>query len=445
MDKSNTFKKALRKFIRYGPSNVELGEANDRIFFVMCEYLLAEPRKSPRFLPTRNQRIIFIAVRHFGLFGLLICYLIMISRSSRMHINCVGTSAIFDIRGMHISSRNEILGERHEIALKRRHFPSRRILREIWSAHRRYQQLSKVSKCNKSISESATLNEMYLYWLLIYYVYRSIIQNNANVLKSKISRAVTSFHPTPEINGCLSMLSDLGIPLIAYISHKIITNDLYLYSLSFFDKVVVKHGSSMQLLTERLKTAVLLEERSPRPIRSPLDKEQLTVAVFLSSFYTLNDVEVERFVTHGLVPSLLEFQNRWRPLSIRIFCHPNDARPEGPLLQFGFDTVTSRVRPADSVEEFSVVLAGNTTAIEEALAAGVPVIYCGNLDSFEYDLLGYVSDGIVFDGTNKLPHEEELVKFYTEKQTMMRLQHFLHGCKVYPSIRFIDIFCPGST
>jgi hypothetical protein len=90
------------------------------------------------------------------------------------------------------------------------------------------------------------------------------------------------------------------------------------------------------------------------------------------------------------------------------------------------------------LKDCRVVLAGNTTAIEEVLTAQIPVIYSGKLDYFDYDLMGYVSDGIVLDGTENLPSEEDVARFYSEEKTLINLQRFFHGSVVHPSVRLVD-------
>jgi hypothetical protein len=413
-------------------------EKNDRVFFVMCEYLLSSPQKTPKFTPGFNQQVIYLIARYFGLSGLLVGYVLMISRRSHMSISCFKKTLIFDLDHGHLLQRDEIRKETRRVAIRRQHFPSWQIIKEISTAYRVYRRFKKSPKSDISVSKLATLNDMYLFWLVNFYVYRSIILSNARLIKSEVCCAAASFHPTPEINGCLSMVSDLDIPLIAYISHKVLDWDIYSYSLQFFERVVVKNGRSIDLLVETLNTAVLLEESGQYPTPLLRHKEEPIAAIFLSSFYMLSDIELDIFLTHNFIPCLIDFQNLWKPHKINVYCHPNDLRPQKALEYFDFNVILDEIQVSYRLKDCRVVLAGNTTAIEEVLTAQIPVIYSGKLDYFDYDLMGYVSDGIVLDGTENLPSEEDVARFYSEEKTLINLQRFFHGSVVHPSVRLVD-------
>ncbi len=55
----------------------------------------------------------------------------------------------------------------------------------------------------------------------------------------------------------------------------------------------------------------------------------------------------------------------------------------------------------DYFEKLDIVFALNTIAVIDALLHGVPVIYVGGLDPYDYDLQGYVRDGIAYPFSEK--------------------------------------------
>lgn len=64
----------------------------------------------------------------------------------------------------------------------------------------------------------------------------------------------------------------------------------------------------------------------------------------------------------------------------------------------------------DSVE---MVFALNTNAIIDALLHGVPVVYVGYLDNLDYDLQGFVRDGIVLPFDDGFSYPDSIIAFYS--------------------------------
>lgn len=63
-------------------------------------------------------------------------------------------------------------------------------------------------------------------------------------------------------------------------------------------------------------------------------------------------------------------------------------------------------------EKLDIVFALNTNAVIDALLHGVPVIYVGGLDPYDYDLQGYVKDGIAYPFSEKEPAFKSADLFY---------------------------------
>ena len=63
-------------------------------------------------------------------------------------------------------------------------------------------------------------------------------------------------------------------------------------------------------------------------------------------------------------------------------------------------------------EKLDIVFALNTNAVIDALLHGVPVIYVGGLDPYDYDLQGYVKDGIAYPFSEKEPAFKSANLFY---------------------------------
>jgi hypothetical protein len=69
------------------------------------------------------------------------------------------------------------------------------------------------------------------------------------------------------------------------------------------------------------------------------------------------------------------------------------------------------------LQNFDAVICGNTSVIGEAVGSNVVAIYCSKLDTYSYDLCGYVGMGLVPDATNLLPSWEEVEAFFGRRET----------------------------
>jgi hypothetical protein len=419
-------------------------KTSDEAFFALCEYFLSDPQTSAQYHRTFTEKLIYNTVRHLGWGGLLLAYAALVVRDSAVFLSCFKHVVILDIHAKLILRRDDIRADCRSMPIRRRHFPSRQIIKEMASAHRRYIGLRRRAERNADGAAPDTLmlaasNEMYPIWLLHFYVHRSIILANAETIRSAIRTALTLEEFTPLIAGYLSAFSDLQIPLILYLPGKLAQPELTLQAWPLFSKVVVKNGGSADFLRASGKEDVLMEESAFSSQDTPHYKGgDLVGAVYLASFYTLNDAELIEFLTHSAIPYLRRFQEIWQPLNIRVFCHPNDGRARSTLEQAGFHVAKNEPQSGNRMEGLDLVLSGNTSVIDEALAADVPVIYCGKLDNYSYDLIGYVKEGLVFDATHACPTRSIVEDFFAQPQTRTSLQRYRRGSGLHRSVRLID-------
>jgi hypothetical protein len=69
----------------------------------------------------------------------------------------------------------------------------------------------------------------------------------------------------------------------------------------------------------------------------------------------------------------------------------------------------------DYLNSVDVVFALNTNASLEALLHGVPIVYKGNLDGLQYDLQGFVRDGIILPYAEDFQYPDSLTSFYSSE------------------------------
>lgn len=417
---------------------------SDEAFFALCEYSLSQPESSARYLRTLADKLIYLAVRYMGWIGLVLAYMLLIGRASALSLSRVRHVAVLDIRAKLILRRDEINSQCQSFPIRRRHLPSSRILREMAAAHRRYLNLRRNNPANMSeglpaeIPLRAATNEMYLFWLAHFYVHRSIILANAGLIKSTIRTVLTIEEFTPQIAGYLSALSDLQLPLILYLPAKLAEPKLTLQALPLFSKVIVKNGAAADFLRAHGRQDVLLEESAPCRQETAPDSPSVIAAVFLASFYTLTEVELNEFVFRSTIPYLRRFQELWKPATLRLFCHPNDSRARSILEGAGFEVEATEAQGVSRLANVDVVLSGNSSVIDEAIQAGVPVIYCGKLDSYSYDLMGYVKAGLVFDGTQTCPTQAVVEEHFRHPQTRATLHRYCRGSGSHRVVRLYD-------
>jgi hypothetical protein len=423
---------------------VEAQKTSDDAFFALCEYFLADPQSSARYHRTLSEKLIYLIVRYLGRIGLLLAYAVLVVRDSAVFLSCFKHVAVLDIHAKMILRREDIRAESRSVAIRRRHRPSRQIFREMATAYRRYIHLRRTTASPASdtsvaaTSARAASNEMYLVWLLHFYVHRSIILANAETVKATIRTVLTLEEFTPLIAGYLSAFSDLDIPLVLYLPGKLAQPRLTVQALPLFRKVIVKSGDAADFLHAGGKEDVLLEESGFPDRGTPPRKDRSVAAVFLASFYTLSDTELTQFLSRSAIPYLRRFQQMWQPLDVRVFCHPNDARARIPLEKAGFEVSAAEPQAGDRMASLDIVLSGNTSVIDEAIAAGLPVIYCGNLDKYSYDLMGFVKEGLVLDGTHVCPPRALVEDFFRRPQTRARLQRYRQGSGSHRVVRLVD-------
>ena len=70
----------------------------------------------------------------------------------------------------------------------------------------------------------------------------------------------------------------------------------------------------------------------------------------------------------------------------------------------------------DYLDGIDIVFALNTNAIIDSLLHGVPVVYVGNLDVLDYDLHGFVKDGLVLPFVDSFRFPESVINFYSSNE-----------------------------
>ena len=446
-----TFETAMP--IKFCSNRYQYKSAQD--FFELCEFYLAEPETRTASLPTLLNRMSFFIIRFFCSWGLVLSYILMVIRNGNMNIAIFRNTLIMDIKANLVLSQTEISGECKSLSLRRRHFPSMRIIREIIAASSKYKfllnslELKHTFEANdfagKEITLQAITNPAYLYWMLQFYFYRSVGLANSSRIKSKVKAVLTIDEFTPSIVGYLSVLSELRIPIFLYLPIKSRYPKILLKIIPLIVLVLAKNGRDADFFKTEGFVATYFEKPKIFPnrlLRIPILRPR--VGVFLASLYLLQDNEIGEFVISSIIPIINEVHSQWHPSHLTVYCHPNDCRAMYKLTNYGVSIGSFGDKREDRMSGFDISVCGNTSVVEEAINYGIPVVYCSNLDTYRHDLIGYVKDGVVIDASLGIPSLRTITDFYDESSTVARMTIYREGTLAHPKKSLLELLASAS-
>ncbi|MEI7695614.1 MAG: hypothetical protein WCI64_08235 [Chlorobium sp.] len=432
---------------------------SDQRLFGFCEFYLADNEIiTPNIILSQQDILINSFLRFGGLPSLIFLYIFLVLRRTNIYLPVYKNIAILDIKSGYILRKSEIAKERENIVLQRFHFPRIKIIKELINSYLRYKNIiskndftqstdpdyNKITKENCTeiymISKCASQNRLYLLWLLNFYLHRSVCLANSDLILSKIQKVITIDEYVPQIAGYISAFIDIGLPLNLYLPKKITKQRLTLYSLSIFNKVILANGEDADLIRSSYNGLMYLEKIVNHSMKLNLQVPP-RVGIFLSSYYNLCVADLIDHISLFLVPFIHSIQIAWKADSVIVHCHPNDLTPEKILKEHNTSCCNEVVDQDLRMNNYDLVVVGNSSVTEEALRRGVPVVYLGSIDKWKYDLYGYVKCGIVIDATQSLPTLDEISEFYENSITKKILFEFNNGTKAHIKYDFIDIIC----
>ncbi len=425
-----------------------MNQATDQKFLAFSEYYLGEPEVAHAILPPK-QRVMYAILFCLGDLGAVLLYAALALRKQAVELPVFRRTLLLDISARFIVGRDEIAPEIRTIKLQRRHLPSLEVARELVAARRALFKRNRIfgprtlgntwnvtppGTCVPQ-DEHATLppsdgfksRSQYEIWTLFFYLHRSILLANADRLRSEIADVVTVEEYTPQIGGRLSALADLGFRLSLYLPVTPAIPTLTRESLPLYSRVITENGADADMIRAASSLPVYLVGKSSHGFELPEANGVPRVGLFLSSYYTTTSDELPRLLGTNVYPVLEKLRKAWGLDELALQCHPNDSRPymllvaNSPLKYRPLRAGPQRMRDLD------IVVCGNSSVIEEALHAGVSVLYIGNLDTYRQDLGGYVRRGLVFDATHTVPSLQALRDFYVDQKTLNRVRKFRFG------------------
>ena len=433
----------------------------DQRFFSLSEYYLSDIEFFAAYVLTKREKLINRVIHSAGVTGFIVAYVIMVMRKTTVNLPIFRDVAILDIKGNLVLRKQVIAAEHRNLPMQRRHLPSPRILRELIKAYARYRErvhgyriesgressipdgpTTFIISCAKMkhLSRCPTSNRLYLFWLLHFYIHRSIIFANSQEILTNIKSVVTIEEYTPQIAGYLSALSDLGLPLTLYSPLKLAFPEITLKSLSMFAQVIVRNGSDVDFIKAHHRGPVFLEKKLNKSINFDT-RICPRIGVFLSSYYAVESEQLTHWILESIIPLLKKLQKDWGAASVVVSCHPNDMRPKNLLTASNIQVSTPDVAKEKRMLDYDVVFCGNTSVVEEALDEGIPVVYTGAMDTYAHDLYGYVRSGLVLDATYSLPSRDAVHMFYSEAKTQDKLQQLINGNSQHEIVDFADAIC----
>ena len=438
-----------------------MNDGFDQRFFSLSEYYLSDIEFFAGCVLTKREKLINRVIHSAGVTGFIVAYVIMIMRKTTVNLPIFRDVAILDIKGNWVLRKQVIAAEHRNLPMQRRHLPSLRILQEIIKAYTRYRQrvhgyriesgressnpdgsTTFITSCAKMkhLSICPTSNRLYLFWLLHFYIHRSIIFANSQEILSNVKSVVTIEEYTPQIAGYLSALSDLGLPLTLYSPLKLAFPEITLKSLSMFAQVIVRNGSDVDFIKAHHRGPVYLEKRLNKAINFDT-RIAPRIGVFLSSYYTLESQQLTHWIIESIIPFLNKLQNDWGAASIVVSCHPNDIRSKKILAESNIHVSAPDVAKEKRMLDYDVVFCGNTSVVEEALDEGIPVVYTGAMDTYAHDLYGYVRSGLVLDATYSLPARNEVRIFYDRIENQNKCQQLINDNCQHERVDLVDAIC----
>jgi hypothetical protein len=428
---------------------------NNKFITIFEDIFFNNFTKSEKLVLTSRENIINIIANTAGLLGFTFAYVLMVMRSSTINIPIFRDVVVIDIKAGLILSNPAIAAERRDLNLNRWHLPSIRMLIEVVAAYLSYKRRVKLrgvdssgqaSKTNRASCDTKKLHYVnryvpdsrrYLFYLVSFYIHKSIMLNNSKKILSNAKSVVCINEFTPQVLGYLSALYDIKIPLTLYLPTRIVEAQMpNNSSLNMFSRILAKNGIDADFINTRYKLHVNLEKTIKHSIEFDSNKPP-RVGVFLASYYTMETKNLSEYIKKLIIPLLNKIQRKWNAKSMTVSCHPSDLRS---ISIFHGNNVAalniSRAKKADRMLSYDLVICGNSSVAEEALSNGIPVVYMGCLDAYEYDLFKYVADGIVIDATKFIPPLNEVKNFY--KNSSSKSMRYINGVGEYEFMDLID-------
>ena len=409
----------------------------------------------PNVTYSSKMAVINILINKGGAFGIILAYIIMVMRRTDIVLPIFRGVAILDIKAGLIYNKKDIKNECKKIIIKRFHIPSIKIIRELIQAYKEYVgkiedlKIKNISinqyinekeysekKLNLNVGERAILNRDYLIWMFYYYFYRSIFYSNLKLINESIKGVVTIEEYTPQIAGYLSVLNELDKPLYLFLHGKLFIPELTLHSLKIYDRVIYSPGVDTDILNQ-YNNKIYREKIEIRNVKLNLNYPP-KVGLFLSSYYELNNYKLLNFFKSNIIPLVKKMKKQWGIEDILIYCHPNDKRPHKILVNSHIIRDEMEIKKMNRMTNLDLVVVGNSSVAEEALKMGVPVVYSNELDTYTYDIYGYINYELVIDGSLNLPTLQNIYDFYESFRTKRNLTSFFNSKNNHETVEFID-------
>ena len=104
-----------------------------------------------------------------------------------------------------------------------------------------------------------------------------------------------------------------------------------------------------------------------------------------------------------------------------VLLRPHPGYDTEKLKNLSFGTLSDWRQPlSEYLDSLDLAFALNTHAVIDALLHGVPVVYVGGLDPYEYDLHGFVKSGIAYPWSPSDPFPGAINAFYSSESFKTR-------------------------
>ncbi len=432
--------------------------AGSNFFKLFEEDLMVSFDEIENLVFTKREVLINNIVNKCGLLGFIAIYVAMVIRKSKYNLSIFRNSLIIDIKGGLILNKPEVSKESTNLTLERCHIPSLTIIKEMICHYKKYKKdllhykiQLKTADYNsfysnydfknyikfKDNQRYPFQNKRYLFYLLHFYIHKSILLANSEKILINIKNVVTVREFTPKILGYLSALCDLRVPLNLYLAIRSPNDQVSNTTLSMFNKIIAKNGIDADFAKGYADVPVYLEKISRQEFRI-MPKNEPKVGIFLASYYTMEINQLQEYISKSIIPFIMRLKNEWCAKSITIFCHPSDLRPRKILNDRNFLVNMTLTRQAGRMLNFDVIICGNSSVAEEAFIEGIPVVYSGEMDTYEYDLYKYIKNSLAVDATYYIPTIEDVRIHYGNQQNIDLINTFFDGAISHETVDFIE-------
>ncbi len=432
--------------------------AGSNFFKLFEEDLIVSFDEIENLVYTKSEVLINNVLNKCGLLGFIAIYFAMVLRKSKYNLAIFRNTLIIDIKSGLILNMPELSNETTHLTLERYHIPSLAIIKEIIFDYKKYKrnllqyqiQLNKTEhnyfyssadyKYDVEFKKNQRYpfqNKRYLFYLLHFYIHKSILLANSKKILINIKNVVTVREFTPKVLGYLSALYDLRVPLTLYLAIRSPNDQKSNTTLNMFNKIIAKNGIDADFAKCHADVPVYLEKKSRKEFKK-MQKIEPNVGIFLASYYTMEINQLHEYISKTIIPFILRVKDEWVAKSVTIFCHPSDLRPKKILNDRNFLVNMSLARQAGRMLNYDLIICGNSSVAEEAFIEGIPVVYSGEIDTYEYDLYKYIKNGLAVDATYFLPTIEDIRIHYECQQNKDLINIFFDGAFAHDTVDFIE-------